>query len=69
MVRFFALMLTNSPNATADVPRGIGTYSTNSSTTSGGIRQYKYSPNMSINPHTYADTNSTGGQVHAIGEI
>lgn len=66
---FFALMLTNSPNATADVPRGIGTYSTNSSTTSGGIRQYKYSPNMSINPHTYADTNSTGGQVHAIGEI
>lgn len=66
---FFALMLTNSPNATADVPRGIGTYSTNSSTTSGGIRQYKYSPNMSINPHTYADTNSTGGQPHAVGEI
>ncbi|PZU87222.1 MAG: metalloprotease [Chryseobacterium sp.] len=66
---FFALMLTNSPNATANVARGIGTYSTNTPTTSLGIRSYKYSPDMSINPHTYADTNSTGGQPHAVGEI
>lgn len=24
---------------------------------------------MSVNPHTYADTNATGGQPHAVGEI
>lgn len=66
---FFALMLTNSPGASGDAGRGIGTYSTNTSPSAGGIRQYRYSTNMSINPHTYADTNSTGGQPHAVGEI
>ncbi|WP_374445969.1 T9SS-dependent M36 family metallopeptidase [Epilithonimonas sp.] len=66
---FFALMLTNSPGASGEAGRGIGTYSTNTATNAGGIRQYRYSTNMSINPHTYADTNSTGGQPHAVGEI
>lgn len=66
---FFALMLTNSPGATATTARGIGTYSSNTPTTANGIRQYKYTTDMTVNPHTYADTNSTGGQVHAIGEI
>jgi len=66
---FFALMLTNSPNASAAAGRGIGTYSSNTPTTAGGIRQYRYSTDMTINPHTYADTNSTGGQPHAVGEI
>lgn len=66
---FFALMLTNTPSYTSTTARGIGTYSTNSSTTSPGIRQYRYTTNMTVNPHTYADTNSTGGQPHAVGEI
>jgi len=66
---FFALMLTNSPNASATAGRGIGTYSSNAPTTAGGIRQYRYTTDMTINPHTYADTNSTGGQPHAVGEI
>lgn len=66
---FFALMLTNSPNASATTGRGIGTYSTNTVTTGPGIRQYRYTTDMTINPHTYADTNSTGGQPHAVGEI
>ncbi|SHK50939.1 T9SS-dependent M36 family metallopeptidase [Epilithonimonas mollis] len=66
---FFALMLTNAPGATATTARGIGTYSTNSPTTANGIRQYKYTTDMTVNPHTYADTNLTGGQQHAIGEI
>lgn len=65
---FFALMLTNSPGATADVPRGIGTYSTNTATTANGIRQYKYSPNMNINPNLYSTTNTVSG-AHAIGAI
>lgn len=66
---FFALMLTNTPDASPTNARGIGTYSTNSATTATGIRQYRYTTNMSINPHTYADTNLTGGQPHAVGEI
>lgn len=66
---FFALMLTNTPNYTATTGRGIGTYSTNAPTTGVGIRQYRYTTDMTINPHTYADTNSTGGQPHAVGEI
>ncbi len=66
---FFALMLTNTPGYTASTPRGIATYSSNTPTTAGGIRQYRYTTNMSVNPHTYADTNSTGGQPHAVGEI
>lgn len=66
---FFALMLTNTPNASATTPRGIGTYSSNTSTTASGIRQYRYTTNMNVNPHTYANTNLTGGQPHAVGEI
>ncbi len=66
---FFALMLTNSASASATQGRGIGTYSTNTATTGGGIRQYRYTTDMNVNPHTYADTNSTGGQPHAVGEI
>lgn len=66
---FFALMLTNSANASATAGRGIGTYSTNTVTTGGGIRQYRYSTDMAINPHTYKNTNLTGGQPHAVGEI
>ena len=66
---FFALMLTNTPSYTATTGRGIGTYSTNSPTTGAGIRQYRYTTDMTVNPHTYADTNSTGGQPHAVGEI
>ena len=66
---FFSLMLTNTPGYTATTARGIGTYSTNTATTAGGIRQYRYTTDMSVNPHTYADTNTTGGQPHAVGEI
>ena len=66
---FFALMLTNKPNATATTPRGIGTYSNNTATTAVGIRQYRYNTNMAANPLTYASTNTTQGQPHAIGTI
>jgi len=66
---FFALMLTNTPSYTSTTARGIATYSVNSATTAGGIRQYRYTTNMNVNPHTYADTNATGGQPHAVGEI
>lgn len=65
---FFALMLTNSPGATADVARGIGTYSTNTATTAAGIRNFRYSPDLNVNPNLYNTTNLVSG-AHAIGAI
>jgi len=66
---FFALMLTNTPNYTSTTGRGIATYSVNTGTTALGIRSYRYTTDMNANPFTYADTNSTGGQPHAVGQI
>ena len=66
---FFALMLTNTPGYTSTTGRGIGTYSTNSPTTALGIRSYRYTTDMTANPFTYADTNTTQGQAHAVGQI
>lgn len=54
---FFALMLTNQPNATAAVSRGIGTYASGEATNGGGIRPKKYSPDFAVNDVTYAYTN------------
>ncbi len=50
-------------------PRTIGTYVLNQTPGEPGIRQYPYSTDMDINPHTYADIAATGGEPHAIGEI
>ena len=50
-------------------PRTIGTYVLNEQPGGAGIRQFPYSTDMKINPHTYADIAATGGEPHAIGEI
>lgn len=54
---FFAVMLTNQPEATAAVPRGMGTYATSEAITGGGIRRARYSPDFAINNYTYGKTN------------
>lgn len=54
---FFALMLTNSPNATANIPRSVGTYASGQSINGAGLRTAKYSPDFSVNDYTYGDTN------------
>ncbi len=71
---YFALMTTtNWASATAtdgfNLKRPIGNYVINQSPAAGGIRRYPYSTNMTINPLTYADVKSSGGEVHDIGEI
>ncbi|MFT3909182.1 MAG: M36 family metallopeptidase [Ferruginibacter sp.] len=70
---YFALMATTNW-ATAQVTDGalakpMGTYALGQAVTAGGIRQYPYSTNMSINPWTYANMAASGGEVHTIGEI
>ncbi|HOB25506.1 MAG TPA: M36 family metallopeptidase, partial [Kaistella sp.] len=51
------VMLTNQPNATAAVPRGIGTYATSEPIDGLGIRPAQYSPNFAVNNYTYGRTN------------
>ena len=43
-------------------PRTIGTYVLGEPTDGPGIRQYPYSTDMKINPHTYADVAASGGE-------
>ena len=50
-------------------PKGIGTYVLNEPTSGPGIREFPYSTDMTINPHTYADVATSGGEPHNIGEI
>jgi hypothetical protein len=49
--------------------RPLGTYVSGQPTNGPGIRVHPYSTNLSIDPWTYADIKSTGGEVHTIGEI
>lgn len=70
---FFAIMLTNQPNATKDRPRGMGTFASAEPITGLGIRPAKYSPDFAINNFTYGATNSMGTNasptVHSIGFV
>ena len=49
--------------------RPLGTYVLNEPPNGPGIRQYPYSTDTAIDPHTYADVAATGGEPHAVGEI
>jgi extracellular elastinolytic metalloproteinase len=46
------------------LPRTIGTYVLNQPPGGAGIRQYPYSTDMTLNPHTYADVATSGGEEH-----
>ncbi len=54
---WFALMMQLKTGDSGETPKSIGTYLINEPTTGGGIRNYPYSTNMTINPLTFADTN------------
>ncbi len=64
------LGLVMSPVSDTDgtIPRGIGTFLTSGETDGAGIRTFRYSTDMGINPHTYADI--PGETVpHGVGSI
>ncbi|WP_438961514.1 T9SS-dependent M36 family metallopeptidase [Nonlabens sp.] len=65
-----ALMLTIEPGDQGTDVRGIGTYAINQSTAGGGIRNFPYSTNLSVNPVSFGDTNNTNFTVpHGVGSI
>ncbi|CAI8921341.1 T9SS-dependent M36 family metallopeptidase [Chryseobacterium sp. IT-36CA2] len=78
---FFALMMTTRPGDTSAMARGVGTFVSGQTTTGGGIRPAKYSPDFAINDYTYGRTNGmkistsisgiavTVPDVHSIGFI
>jgi len=66
---YLGLITTMKVGDQADDGRGMATYSAGQGPDGGGIRQYKYSRDMTENPLTYSDLPATGGQVHAVGTI
>lgn len=55
---WFALMMLMKTGDVGSTPKGIATFALSQSTTGSGLRSYPYSTDMSINPLTYADSNS-----------
>lgn len=65
---WFGLMLTMKPTDTATTPRAIGTYLFNQGINGAGIRTYRYSTDMTVNPHTY-NSIKTEAIPHGVGSV
>lgn len=65
---FFSLCLTAKASDSTLDGRGIGTYVFNQNTNGLGIRNYKYSRNMTINPTTYNSIKSLAIP-HGVGSV
>lgn len=66
---FFALALTAKASDSANTPRGMGTFVFNQSVGGLGIREFKYSRDMKVNPMTYAYIKNQPTAVHYIGTV
>ena len=70
---FLALMLTTNWSTAqvtdGNLPRPMGVYAVGQPLNGTGIRAYPYTLNMTVNPHTYADVATSGGEEHAMGEV
>lgn len=65
---WFGLVMTTTPDMTAEQRRGIGTYAINEPVTGDGIRTFPYTRDMEVNPHTYADINGESIP-HGVGSV
>lgn len=70
---YLGLMITHdwataTPSDGFNNPRGIGTYALNQPVNGAGIRQYRYTTNMAVNPMTYANLPSVAVP-HGVGTI
>ncbi len=64
---WIALMMQLKPGDQGSTPKGIASFSSNQPINGGGIRSFPYSTDMSVNPLTFADSNTTA--VHDRGEV
>lgn len=65
---FFGLMITMKPSDTEDDARGVATFSNGEAIDGFGIRQFRYTPDMSVNPMTFGDVQNQTS-VHGVGTI
>ena len=65
---WYGLMLTMKEGDTAEMGRGIGTYVLGQAPTVPGIRPHRYSTDMTVNPHTYANI-TTVSVPHGVGSV
>lgn len=71
------LMMQIKPGDTRYDARGIATFASNQAPNGNGIREYRYSTDMAVNPHTFADTNemwyndgtADRVDVHSVGSV
>ena len=65
---WFGLVMQMKASDNGTERRGIGTFVINQPTNDDGIRTYPYSTDMSINPHTFGNTN-TLAVPHGVGSV
>jgi uncharacterized repeat protein (TIGR01451 family) len=65
---WFALVMTVEPGDNGAQARGIATYASGQPISGGGIRPFRYSTNLSINPVTYDDI-KTLSVPHGVGSV
>ncbi len=66
---YLGLIMTMKPNS-CSVPAAIGTYPSFQGLSGQGIRRYRYTRDMTINPFTYEDISSTQQSVpHGVGTV
>ncbi len=65
---FFAMALTAKPGDSGTFARGMGTFVHNETVSALGIREYKYSTLMNVNPMTYNYLKNNKG-VHYVGTV
>jgi len=66
---WLGVMMTIEPGDTGTDARAVGTYLFGQGAGGAGIRSYPYTTDMNVNPQTYNNIMTTGGQPHAVGEI
>ena len=65
---WFALVMTTTSANNADEGRGIGTYVRGQGPNGDGIREYRYSRDINVDPHLYSDVDDVAVP-HGVGSI
>lgn len=66
---WYALMFTMQNGDTPAMPRGVGSYPLGEAVDGDGIRPFRYSTDMAINPHTYDAIKGSISVPHGVGSV
>jgi len=65
---WFGMVMTIEPGDVGATGRGVGTYAISQNTSGGGIRDYPYSTDLTVDPRTY-DEIKTASVPHGVGSV